>query len=166
MPKEQHHPFNCINFISSIPPGRTVHPICCRSSRGSSIRFPYSSTHTTPRTFHNISFKRRCRSLSRSLPFSEASPAATTLPDSFINYKFFLSQSHFHFRLRIVNPYPLNPHTSLSFQGRRREKEKRRRKGRRLLLKNITPLILKGCHSNYNLHLKARQERKREERQH
>lgn len=137
MPKEQHHPFNRINFISSIPPGRTVHPICCRSSRGSSIRFPYSSTHTTPRTFHNISFKRRCRSLSRSLPFQRlrllpplcCTSASITLPDSFINYKFFLSQSHFHFRLRIVNPYPLNPHTALSFQGRRREKEKRRRKG-------------------------------------
>jgi hypothetical protein len=68
-----------------------------------------------------------------------------------------------HFRFRIVNPYPLNPHTALSFQGRRREKEKRRRrKGRRLLLKNITPLILKGCHSNYSLHLKARKEAGRE----
>lgn len=88
--------------------------------------------------------------------------ASITLPDSFIYYKFFLSQSHFHFRFRIVNPYPLNPHTALSFQGRRREKEKRRRKGRRLLLKNITPLILKGCHSNYSLHLKARKEAGRE----
>jgi hypothetical protein len=44
----------------------------------------------------------------------------------------------------------------------RREKEKRRRKGMRLLLKNITPLILKGCHSNYSLHLKARKEAGRE----